>query len=216
MAAVSRTPYQWLWVGWVSLEELCLHLVDYPDLLAEVIGEMGRIIRDTFRATVQVARQTEVAYINVPDNITAPVIGERYFRQFCMPFYQELADMLAAAGLDIPVAVHMDGDLRPLWQAIAESPVRVLDSFSPSPDNDTRVDDALRIWLDKRLGMNFPSSVHLRQANEVYAATMDIIQQAGRTGRLMIQISENVPANVWRTSLPQIVRAIKESDSNRT
>ena len=37
---------------------------------------------------------------------------------------------------------------------------------------------------------------------------MGIVHEAGRTRRLQIQISENVPSGVWRTSYPQIVKAI--------
>ncbi len=39
---------------------------------------------------------------------------------------------------NVPVFVHMDGDLKPLWNAIGESRVGGLDSFSPTPDNDTQ------------------------------------------------------------------------------
>jgi hypothetical protein len=38
---------------------------------------------------------------------------------------------------------------------------------------------------------------------------MEILSEAGHTGRLQIQISENVPPGVWRTSYPEIVRAIR-------
>ena len=36
------------------------------------------------------------------------------------------------------------------------------------------------------------------------------LQQAGHTGRLQIQISENVPPGGWRKSYPEIVRAIRD------
>ena len=39
---------------------------------------------------------------------------------------------------------------------------------------------------------------------------MKILEEAGHTGRLWIQISENVPPGAWRRSFPEIVRAIKE------
>jgi hypothetical protein len=45
----------------------------------------------------------------------------------------------------IPVWFHMDGDLKPLWEAIGESGIRGIDSFSPPPDNDTPVGKALQL-----------------------------------------------------------------------
>ena len=103
----------------------------------------------------------------------------------------------------------MDGDLKPLWGAIADSAVRGLDSFSPPPDNDTRVADAIANWPEMRICLNFPSSVHLQDEDAIYRAAEQILEEGGRSGRLQIQISENVPPNVWRKSFPQIVKAIR-------
>jgi len=208
MAAVMRTPYQQLWIQWVSLEDLALHLVDEPDLMADVIGELTRLELEVFGAVHEAAKLVPMRFVDIPDNITAPTIGERYFRQYCLPLYQRFAEMLAEH--DIMMFSHMDGDLKPLWSAIGESGLRGIDSFSPPPDNDTSPAQALAMWPEMRLFMNFPSSVHIAAPQRIYDVTMDILQQAGSSGRLQIQISENVPPGAWRTSYPQIVRAIHD------
>ena len=136
------------------------------------------------------------------------LLGDKYFRKYCLPSYQELAEMLSDCDRDVPIAVHMDGDLKPLWDAIGESPVRLLDSFSPAPENDTSVADAIRMWPEMRLCPNFPSSIHLAEPEVIYETTMELLEQGGRTGRLQIQISENMPPGAWKKSYPQIVRAI--------
>lgn len=211
MPAVMRTPYQQLWVQWVSLQDLCLHLVDEPEVVGECLELLAQLELQVFEVVYQVARREGIHFINIPDNITAPTIGERYFRQYCLPLYQRLAEMMSA--LEVPVFVHMDGDLKPLWAAIGESGVRGLDSFSPQPDNDTSVAEALAMWPEMRLFANFPSSVHLAAPEAIYEAAMEILRQDNRSGRLQIQISENVPPGVWRTSYPQIVRAIHDFSS---
>jgi hypothetical protein len=104
----------------------------------------------------------------------------------------------------------MDGNLKPLWQAIAQSKVGGLDSFSPAPDNDTTVAEAVRLWPDKRLFINFPSSVHLQSPKDIYSEASNILETAGHTGNLQIQISENVPPSVWRQSIPPIIQAIED------
>jgi hypothetical protein len=104
----------------------------------------------------------------------------------------------------------MDGDLKPLWDAIGESPVRLIDSFSPAPENDTSIADAIRMWPEMRLCPNFPSSIHLAEPEVIYETTMELLEQGGRTGRLQIQISENMPPGAWKKSYPQIVRAIHD------
>jgi hypothetical protein len=208
--SIGRSPYQQLWIQWVSIEDLSFHLVDCPKLMEEVFDAMFKIQRETFLVLREVVDELPVPYLNFGDNITAPIIGEKYFRKYCLPSYQELADILSDCNRDIPIAVHMDGDLKPLWEAIGESPVRLLDSMSPHPDNDTSVADAMRLWHEMRVCINYPSSVHLKEPKAIYDTTMEILEQGGHTGRLQIQISENMPPDAWRRSYPQIVKAIND------
>ena len=203
LAAVERTPWQQLWVQWVGLGHLSLHLADCPDRVAHTIELLRRRARRIF----EVARQSPAPFIDFPDNITAPAIGPHRFQELCVPLYDELADMLAERGT--PVFVHMDGDLKPLWPAITASKVGGIDSLSPTPDNDTSVAEAAAMWPDKRLWVNFPSSVHLCPAEEIRAEAEAILSAAGHTGRLQIQISENVPHYRWRESLPAILQAVE-------
>ena len=203
LVAVERTPWQQLWVQWAGLDHLAFHLVDCPDRVERTI----EMLEARARLIFELARHSPAPMIDFPDNITAPAVGLRRFRERCVPLYDELADTLADR--DMPIYVHMDGDLRPLWPAITDSKVDGLDSFSPAPDNDTTVAEAVAMWPDKRLWINFPSSVHLRSYEQVRAEAESILQTGGHTGRLQIQISENVPYTVWRTSLPAIVDAIE-------
>jgi hypothetical protein len=201
---VERTPYQCLWIYWVSLLDLALHLADCPDILSAVVEEMVRIEREIF----QIVARAPLHYIVIPDNITAPAIGERYFRQYCLPLYQELVGIADEKG--IPVYAHLDGDLKPLWKVIGESGIKGIDSFSPPPDNDTSPAQALEMWPYMRLDLNFPSSVHLQEPASIYEVAMGILEQVGHSGRLQIQISENPPPDRWRMSYPEIVRAIRD------
>ncbi len=207
---VSRTAYQNLWIAWVNPIDLINHMTDEPALMEEVFATFNNTLTDEFGCACELAAQRPVPYIVMPDNITAPMVGEKYFRKYCMPMYQRLRDMLDAAGSDIPVAVHADGDLKPLWDAFGESPVRWIDSMSPTPDNDTSVADALRVWPDTGIGINFPSSVHICDEETIYRATLEILEQGGRSNRLQIQISEDMPPGAWKKSYPAIVRGIAD------
>jgi len=201
---VGRTPFQQLWVEWVSIERLCLHMLDEPGLMREVTDAIGDLLRRVFRIAVD----SPAPYLVFGDNVTAPIIGEQYFREYCVPFYDELAGMIDDETR--PVFVHMDGDLKPIAAAISESRVGGMDSFSPPPDNDTSVAEAIAQWPGMRIWANFPSSVHLAEPDAIYAKAMELLDEGGRTGRLQIQISENVPPGRWKVSYPQIVRAIDD------
>lgn len=209
LVRVERTPFQQMWVQWVCLEDLCVHLAEFADPVEECLGLLADIERQIMGVIADQADDLDLPMVDFPDNITAPVIGRKLFQQYCMPFYRELSDMLAEE--NVPVFVHMDGDLKPLWDLIGTSGVSGLDSMSPPPDNDTSVADAIRLWPEMRLCVNFPSSVHLAEPEAIYATARRLIDEAGDSGRLQIQISENVPKGAWRTSYPEIVRAIRDA-----
>jgi len=208
--SLGRTAYQQLWIEWVNPTDLAAHMADEPALMEEVFATLDEAMEKVFAVACEVVRQAPVPYLVLPDNITAPMIGERYFRRFCVPMYRRLREMLDAVGSDIPVAVHADGELKPLWKAFGESGVGWIDSMSPPPDNNTSVADALREWPNTGVGINFPSSIHLKDEEAIYQATMEILEQGGRSHRLQIQISEDFPPDAWRKSYPQIVRAIDD------
>jgi hypothetical protein len=208
--SLCRTPYPQLWIQWVCLEDLPLHMADEPALMEEVYAAMLDVQRAIFRTAVEACRTVPAPYLILPDNITAGPIGLTYFQRYAVPGYVELADMLDAAGLDVLVGVHMDGSLKPLWNAISGSKVRLLDSLNPPPDGDTSVADAARLWPAMRICPNFPSSIHLAADPVVYEAAMTMLKQGGHTGRLQIQISENVPPDSWRRTYPAIIRAIHD------
>jgi hypothetical protein len=201
---LGRTPFQQLWIEWVLIEDLAWHLAECPDLVERCVSLMVRNQRKLF----QIVRTAPIPYAVFPDNITAPVIGEKYFRKYCLPLYNELADDLAER--KVPVLVHMDGQLKPLWGAIGESRLGGLESFSPPPGNDTTAANARAMWPAMRLLLNFPSPAHLGTPESIRETAMGILEQAGHSGKLQIQISENVPPGVWRKSFPVIVKAIED------
>ena len=203
MAWIERTPYQQLWVEWVGLGNLGIHMVDFPDHVHRTM----ELLRSRARRTFEIAALSPAPFIEMPDNITAPAIGPKRFLEYCVPLYNELASMLADRGA--LVFVHMDGELQGLWDAIAASDVGGLDSFTPAPDTGTPVEQAVAMCPDLRLWVNFPASLHLASPEEIREAAEGILRAAGHTGRLQLQITENIAAGTWPTSLPIIADAIE-------
>jgi len=205
-AGLQRTPYQQMWIQWACIEDLALHMADAPDLVDEILRMLGAQLRETMRITREAMDRHDVMVVNFPDNITAPMIGDRLFRKHALPFYREMADLVEDRGAI--VAVHMDGDLRSLADAIRDSGVRGLDSFTPPPDCDTSVADAVALWPGMRLFVNVPSSVHLGTPEKIRACVTEMLEQGAHTNTMWIQISEDVPKFRWRESFPAIVEAI--------
>lgn len=207
---LPRTPYQQLWIEWVGIEDLAYHLAEYEDLMESVIDLMRQHNRKTYECVCQIVQETEIPYLVFGENLTAPMIGDYYFRKYSLPAYQEFGDMLAETGVHVPVFAHTDGWLKPLWDAFDEARLDGFESLSPPPDNDTSVADVLNRWPDKKMLVNFPSPAHLFEPDEIYATAMTILEEGQRRGQLQIQISEDIPPGIWRKSYPHIIRAIQD------
>ena len=161
--------------------------MDVAELADERMVVRGNVLLAAYAVVLQAADEVEIPYLVIGDNITAPLIGEQRFYKYCVSYYRAISERLAEK--QIPLFVHMDGDLRPLWDAIGESGVKGLDSFSPLPDNDTSVADAVSMWPAMRLLVNSPSSVTLADAETIYNQAIEMLEQGGHTGTLQIQIS---------------------------
>jgi hypothetical protein len=185
------------------MQDLSWHFAENENRLLRTIALLDRQQRAIFDCVAKL----RPIYVDFPDNITAPMIGPRNFERFILPMYQEFSARMAE--FEVPVFSHMDGDLRPLWDLIGRSGLSGIDSFSPAPDNDTSVGEAVTMWPRMRIFMNFPSSVHLMDEGSIRRHTRQILEQGGHTGRIEVQISENVPHGVWRKSLPTIAQEIE-------
>jgi hypothetical protein len=203
MAWIERTPWQQMWIEWVGLDRLPIHVADCPEHVAHTVELLQRRERRLF----EIAARSPAPFVEMPDNTPPPAIGLRRFRQYCVPLYDELAGMLAERGA--LVFVHMDGELRGLWDAIAASRVGGLDSFTPAPDTHTSMAEAVAHCPNLRWWVNYPASRHLLSADEIRATAEEILRAAGHSGRLQIQITENIADGTWRTSLPIIAEAIE-------
>ncbi|PIV54987.1 hypothetical protein COS16_08685, partial [Candidatus Desantisbacteria bacterium CG02_land_8_20_14_3_00_49_13] len=68
--------------------------------------------------------------------------------------------------------------------------------------------EALDAWPDKILWINFPSSVHLQNAEKIRQKTLEIIEQAKPGNRLIVGITEDVPEDRWQESFTVILETL--------
>ena len=204
----ERTPYQLLVTEYANIESLSYIIADSPEIFEEACDVMGKHFLDVADAIAKVGKETDIAIVNITENITAPLIGKRLYREYCMPYYKAFKEKIH--DLNITVYSHIDGELKGIWNEIKESAIDGIDSFTPTPTGDTTVAEALGIWENGRIMCNFPSSVHISSEEEIYDTAAQILKEGGHSGRMWIAISENVPKNAWRKSFKQIVRAIDD------
>ncbi len=202
LVSIMRAPFQRLWIEYTGIERLCYDLADCP---AAVEGVLDAMLEQS-RRLARIAAASDAQLIWLPDNITGEITGCGLFERLLAPYYRMVCDALLPAG-KTPCS-HMDGFLGQISSAIDATDVAVIEAFTPPPDGNLSVAEAFAAWPEKRLSLNFPSSVHLSAPAEIKRVTRELVAQAdGRPGFVM-GITENIPASVGSRSLEAIGEAL--------
>ncbi|MEA3401374.1 MAG: uroporphyrinogen decarboxylase family protein [Armatimonadota bacterium] len=204
LAWTARAPLQRLWIEYTGIERLAYDLADRPGLVERVLDAM----LEQSRRIMQIAAEAEAELIWLPDNITGEVVGPRLFEAYLLPYYREMCEMLLPAGKT--PCCHMDGMLGAITDSIGRSPLPVIEAFTPPPDGTLSVAEAAGAWPEKTLWLNFPSSVHLCDLDEIARVTRSLVRQAGDRGGFLIGVTENIPDSVGARSLQAIAQALVE------
>ncbi|HIE03217.1 MAG TPA: hypothetical protein EYP61_00500 [Candidatus Latescibacteria bacterium] len=153
-----------------------------------------------------IARSPALA-VNYGGNETPEVMGPPRFREYVIPLYNEAAEVLHRHGKLL--GAHLDGNNRAWAQDIAKSGLDYIEAFTPAPDTDMSLREALDAWPDKVLWINFPSSVHLSPVDEVERTAAELIGTAPKD-RFIMGITEDIPEDRWQENLLAISRAINQ------
>jgi hypothetical protein len=150
--------------------------------------------------------RSPASHANYGGNEVPEVMGAERFARYCVPLYEEAAGELHRHG--VLLGSHLDGNNRAWAHLVAASPLDYVEAFTPPPDCDLSVREALDRWPGKFLWINFPSSVHLEPVSRIEEVTVGLIGQAAPGNRLIIGITEDIPHDRWQGNMLAISRAI--------
>ena len=127
-----------------------------------------------------------------PDLINAPYESGLSLRTFI--------GALFVAVVMIPASIYLD--------LVAGSGLDYVEAFTPAPDTDMTLAEALAAWPDKVLWINFPSSLHVASLEVIRKTTREFIDLARQTNRVIIGITEDIPEDRWQQNLLAISEEI--------
>jgi len=168
-AVTERTPFQRAWIELAALDRVFLDGRDRPGEFVEFV-EGQRMLHE--RAAEIIAGCPAKLVLTI-DNITN-VISPRYYREFCIPYYEIYSRALQGTGKAL--GVHMDGRLSHLIAEIASSPFDVIDSLTVPPSGDVTIGEAKAAWTGKVIVVNCPPHLAWAEPAEVrdaYGAMLD-------------------------------------------
>ena len=201
-AGIGYEPMQEIIYSYMRLEAFSVEWAENRD---EVLKLYNALVEDRRKIYPIVARSPAL-HANYGGNVVAEVIGRERFEKYILPDYQEAAaEMHKHKKL---IGSHLDGNTKHIADLVAGSSLDYIEAFTPSPDTDMTVKEALDAWPDKVLWINFPSSVHLQNAEKIKEKTLEIIEQAKPGNRLIVGITEDVPEDRWQESFTVILETL--------
>lgn len=203
-AKIDSTPLHQIMVHWMGIERFA---VEWHDNRDEVLDLYDAMVAQRRKLYPLVAR-SPVLFAQYGGNEVPQVMGLERFEKYVVPLYNEAGAIMHEHGKLI--GAHLDGDNR-LWaDAVAASALDYIDAFTPSPDSDMTLADALAAWPSKIIWTNFPSSVHLRSIDEIKRTTRLLLREATPGDRFILTITEDMPPDRWQGNLLAISQVLRE------
>jgi len=201
---VGSAPLHEIMIHWMGVETFAIEWAERRD---EILT-LAQAMRNKRRERYPLLADSPITHANYGGNEVPEVMGVERYERFCLPLYQECAEFFRAKGKLL--GSHMDGNNRPWAHLLARSKLDYIEAFTPAPDTDMSVADALEAWPDKVLWINFPSSVHLASIEKIKQTTRQILDEAAGTNRLIIGITEDIPVDRWQQNMLAISEVINE------
>lgn len=200
--APPRTPAMRINLEMAGTEQFCIDLgLEGTELFDLYEAEMSN-----FREITRLVAAGPCRYVDWDENLTARMLGPKWFERLLMPAYQEGAAMLEAAGKR--VMCHYDGALSAVAEQIAKSPLHIIESLTEPPEGDMMYDQCRAIWPDKCFWGNINMGLFNLPPEELKEAVKAKRHRAGKRG-FAFEISEDLPWN-WETAIPVVLEALQE------
>ncbi|MCS7254693.1 MAG: uroporphyrinogen decarboxylase family protein [Armatimonadota bacterium] len=199
---IGSTPLHQIMIHWMGLEKFAVEWLERRDEIEKLYNAMV----EKHRKIYEIVAHSPALHVNYGGNETGDVMGRERFEKYVLPLYNEAAEVLHPHGKLL--GAHLDGNNRVWADLVAQSGLDYIEAFTPSPDTDMTIEEAFKLWKDKVLWINFPSSVHLKSVEEIEETARQIIEASKPDYRLIIGITEDVPEDRWQGNFLAISRVI--------
>jgi hypothetical protein len=196
---LSLEPMQWLISEYMGADVFSMEWFDNRDELLKLYNALV----DNCRQLYPICAASPALAFNYGGNVTPEILGLERFEKYYVPNYNEAAEVLHKKGK--LVGVHFDANCKLISNAIAQTKLDYIEAFTPSPGTDMTLAEARAAWPDKILWINFPSAVHLDTVEEVSLVTENLLAQIGSPEKFIMGITEDIPENRWRETIPAIL-----------
>ena len=188
----------------IAMQDFCIQWMENRD---EVLRLYEAIVANR-RKVYPLVAESPALHANYGGNVVPEIIGLDTFREYYVPHYNEAAEIMHAHGKLI--GSHLDANCGLLAEAVAGTDLDYIEAFTPAPDTDLTLAEARSAWPDKVLWLNFPSSVHLKNDQDVQQATVALLDEAGGPDGLIMGVTEDIPPHRGLDSCRAVMDGLDE------
>ncbi len=172
-------------------EALCLAYYEQPELVHDILDTIGET---AFRVLERVTRTVQVDHLNTGEDLagkSGPLLGPRQVREFVVPYYRKIWDLLAERGAQL-FSVDSDGNVEAIIPDLLAGGVNVLYPNEPAAGMDIV---KLREQYGTRLAFQGGIDKHvLRRSREEIVAELDYkVPPMVRTGGCVLGLDHRIP-----------------------
>lgn len=186
-----KTSFQSLLEFWVGTENTVYALMDYPELVEEVLHAMWRVSKEA----AEISAASESPFFLSWEDTSTTNISPQYYRDYILPEINMWCDILHKNGKRY--VQHACGQLDALLPDIAGSGIDVLESISPAPTGNVEMKRVQEV-LPKRIaivGGIEPIQLLNLSVEEVVAKGKDLIDIMQGRGYVLAN-SDSCPPGV--------------------
>jgi len=184
-------------LGYTPFMDLLINYMGIRKLAYEIHRNRGRlealleVIAEKKREICRVIADSPAEIVLLGDNIDEVLIGPKLFEKYCLPYYQEYAEILHRKKKI--VGSHMDGRLKRLKDFIKISRLDFLHGFTPPPVGNLSVKEARENWDRKiALWLNVPETLFY-ETEKLESFVKNLLREAVPGDGFMLGITETVP-----------------------
>jgi len=198
---IGLEPFQQI-IRLMGTERFCIEWMERRD---EVL-RLYQAIVEAKRKLYPILAESPCFHFNYGGNFTVEVEGPEVFRKYYLPNYEEAAEYLHKKRKLL--GTHLDGNCKLIAEYVRDSSLDYIEAFTPYPDTDMTLKEALEVWKGKAIWINFPSSVHLLGKEKVREVTLQFLEEARDYPAFLIGITENMPEDRCEESYRTILDTI--------
>jgi hypothetical protein len=188
-AYYKRSPFMSCVLNYLGFETMVLFLKRYKQKTEEFMRFIGEWEDKMYDVLVD----CPVKILNFGENIDANLSPPRYYRDYCIPYYNRRIKQLHDAGKYCHI--HMDGSLKDLLPLIKETHFDGIEAATPEPQGDVTVEEIKEGLGDKVLLDGIPATLFMKEFPEsrLEDTTRRLIELFG--SRLILGVSDELPPN---------------------